>query len=519
MNTPRVRSGGARRRALGIAVAGVAVGALGVSGAALAGTGPPSEDGEKVTICHRVGGPHYNVITLDANGALNGHSRHASDVIPAIPSEGYRGNNWPEGEALLKNGCFPLIIDKTAPEDVVAGGTIPYSVKVTNIGLKVVSFDDISVKDWIKKVGKLSLKGPSDITDLDPGESRTWTGSYVVKDDPESPRRCGQVIKNTAKVTLERPKPGPPNGQGPKSRQKKRALQSDEGTPPKMSRYDSVMTTVICPLDVSISKASAEGSVAPGGTVNYTLGVKNTGPLPIPTATIVVKDEMASAPPVPPADLPKYLEPNQTANWTASKSVALDAALCGTSVQNTATVALDFTGGEWPKYSFTPSADDTATAAGVLVTGGICPVDTPLTPASVPGVVALRPASAPALSVEKTGTARVVAGGNLLYNITVTNTGTEAATGVVLNETPPGTMLWRAIPTGATRTGRNVSWNIGTLEGGQSVTASIRLKMRRTATGRSCNVASATSTNAGSARDRACTTVSVARRPATPVTG
>ena len=514
MNTPRVPGGGARRRTLGIAVAGVAAGALGVTGAALAGTGPPPEDGEKVTICHRVGGPHYNVITLDANGAVNGHSRHASDVIPPIPSEDYAGKNWPEGEALLKNGCFPLIIDKTAPEEVVSGGTIPYSVKVTNIGLKDVPFGDISVKDWIKKVGKLSLKGPSDITDLEPGESRTWTGSYVVKDDPESPERCGQVIKNTAKVTLERSEPGPPNGQRPASRQKKRAQQSEEGTPPKKSRYDSVKTTVICPLDVSISKASAEGSVAPGGTVNYTLGVKNTGPLPIPTATIVVTDETASAPPVPPADLPKYLEPKQTANWTASKSVALDAALCGTSVQNTATVALDFTGGEWPKYSFTPGADDTATAAGVLVTGGICPT---VTAAGTP-VVGLRPAS-PALEVSKTGTARVLAGGNVVYRITVTNTGGADATGVVLNETPPGTLVWRAVPAGATRSGRNVSWNIGTLTAGQSVTKTVSFKMRRTATGRSCNVASATSTNAGSARDRACTTVSVARRPATPVTG
>jgi uncharacterized repeat protein (TIGR01451 family) len=307
-------------------------------------------------------------------------------------------------------------------------------------------------------------------------------------------------------------------------------------------------------VDLGITKTlTSAATVEPGGTVSYTVTVTNNGWWDIPWGSMKVDDPGATL--VPDATEPPELLKGASFSWTATKPVAASTEVCGTTVTNTASVSV---AAAVPPLSIAQrkrlakmskakraaflervkkasngvaqqvlptgfvdpvAGNNSATAAGVLVTGGICPVDTPVTPASVPEVVAFRPAGAPTLAVEKTGTARVLAGGNLLYRITVRNTGAEPATGVVLTDTPPGTMLWRAVPTGATRAGRTVSWNIGTLEGGQSVTASIRLKMRRTATGRSCNVASATSTNAGSARDRACTTVSVARRPATPVTG
>ncbi len=306
-------------------------------------------------------------------------------------------------------------------------------------------------------------------------------------------------------------------------------------------------------VDLGITKTlTGPATVEPGGTVSYTVTVTNNGWWDLPAGAMTVSDPGADLTPTDPSPA---LKVGASFEWTATKPVAASTEVCGTTVTNTASVAV---AAAVPPLSIAQrkrlakmskakrtaflkrvkkasngmaqaaptgfvdpvAGNNSATAAGVLVTGGICTTEeTTVTPASVPGVVAFRPASAPALAVNKTGTARVVAGGNLLYRITVTNAGTEAATGVVLNETPPGTMLWRAVPAGSTRSGRNVSWNIGTLEGGQSVTKSIRLKMRRTATGRSCNVASATSTNAGSARDRACTTVSVARRPVTPVTG
>ncbi len=304
-------------------------------------------------------------------------------------------------------------------------------------------------------------------------------------------------------------------------------------------------------VDLGITKTlTSAATVEPGGTVSYAVTVTNNGWWDLPAGAMTVSDPGAD---LTPTNVSPALNRDDSFEWTATKSVAASTEVCGTTVTNTASVSVTaapplISAAQRKRLAKMSKAkrtaflkrikkntqvaplvptgfidpiagNNSASAAGVLVTGGICPVDTPLTPASLPEVVAFRPASAPALTVEKTGTARVVAGGNLLYRITVRNTGTEAATGVVLNETPPGTMVWRAVPAGATRTGRNVSWNIGTLEGGQSVTKSIRLQMRRTATGRSCNVASATSTNAGSARDRACTTVSVASRPATPVTG
>lgn len=300
-------------------------------------------------------------------------------------------------------------------------------------------------------------------------------------------------------------------------------------------------------VDLGITKTvTSAATVEPGGTVSYTVTVTNNGWWDIPWDSLKVSDPGAEL--SPNAAFPTSLPVDASFSWTATKAIPASIDACGP-VSNTASVSvvpagLPLTKAQRKRLAKMSKAQRTAflkrlkkvpngvaqaaptgfidpvpgnnsaTAAGVTVAGGICET---VTAAGTP-VVGLRPASA-GLEVSKTGTARVVAGGNVVYRITVTNTGGADATGVVLNETPPGTLVWRAVPAGATRSGRNVSWNIGTLTAGQSVTKTVSFKMRRTATGRSCNVASATSTNAGSARDRACTTVSVARRPATPVTG
>lgn len=530
MSTRHVRRAGARRRALGLAAVGTAAGMLGIASAAAAGVpGPPNGDGtkDKVTICHATSSwtnPYEqievstNAIINQVNGQVQGHGKHKGDVIPefsiprATPQNPpglmwtYPGMNMPEGQKLLDNNCFPLDIVKTGTPTVLPGGIVKYEVAVTNVGLKSVPFGAVKVYDKYVK-----LIPPDVTTSMKPGETRVWTGERKVYD---SLRMCGKGIKNTATVTLQRP---------PRSEDSRRKRANGEGP---MGDSSTWITSVVCPLDVAITKTPTQATVEPGGTVGYQVAVTNTGPLPVPYELIEVTDEGAAL--TPPANPPEFLAPGASLLWGASKTAGSDVSVCGTNVTNTASVTVNVPqppNGEPPKemgrrmplYTFTPGADDVATAVGIPVSGGICPV---VAPASIPvtPVTAFRPAG-PALSVTKTGPARALRGGFVNFRVTVTNTGGATATGVTLSDTPARSMQWRAVPSGAKVSGATATWTIGDLAAGQSVSKIVRMRMRLTATGRSCNTALATATGLDQAQARACVTVVAARRPATPVTG
>lgn len=538
MSTRHVRRAGTRRRALGLVAVGTAAGMLGITSAAQAQ--PPPQNGEigpdQVGICHSEGkpgepkgyvfiAPNKSSIINPVSGKLEGHGKDKDDVIPAfsIPRKSppnpagliwtfpgsnmeIDGNKNYSGQKFIDNKCFPLAIEKTGTAEVLPGGTIKYKVAVTNLSPMTIPFDSVSVTDY-----KIKLIPPDVTTAMKPGETRTWTGEKKVYD---STRLCGMELTNTASVKLmKEPK-----------RESSRRKRANGGTP--MGQLSSWTTKVICPLDVAITKTPTQATVAPGGTVGYQVAVTNTGPLPVPTEFIEVKDEGATL--TPPASPPEFLAPGASLLWGASRTAGSDASVCGTNVTNTASVTLNIPApdGEQPKelvrrmpiYTFTPGADDTATAAGVPISGGICPVVTPSSTPAAP-VAAFRPASPATLSVTKTGPARALRGGFVNFRVTVTNTGGATATGVTLSDSPARAMAWRAVPAGATVSGTTASWAIGDLAAGQSVSKVVRFRMRTSATGRSCNTALATATGLESARARACVTVVAAQRPATPVTG
>ena len=499
----------------------------------------PPDDGEKVTICHATrswSNPYVkesvstNAIINQVSGKWQGHGKHEDDVIPAftIPRQSPPnppGLTWsfpglPEGstaerrDALIKNECFPLGIKKTGTASVLPGGKVSYEVAVTNLGFRSIPFEAIKVWDY-----KVPLDPPDLASALKPGETRVWTGSRMA---PDSLRMCGRKLKNTAKATLVMPEKG-------KTSRKRKGLRKRQAQDDMTIVSSTWMTDVICPLDVAITKTPTQATVEPGGTVGYQVAVTSTGPLPVPYELIEVTDEGAAL--TPPANPPEFLAPGASLLWGASKTAGSDVSVCGTNVTNTASVTVNVpqppngeqpkeTGRRMPMYTFTPGADDVATAVGIPVSGGICPV---VTPASIPATpvapaTAFRPAG-PALSVTKTGPARALRGGFVNFRVTVTNTGGETATGVTLSDTPARAMQWRAVPSGAKVSGATATWSIGDLAAGQSVSKVVRIRMRLTASGRSCNTALATATGLDQARARACVRTVTARRPVTPVTG
>lgn len=289
--------------------------------------------------------------------------------------------------------------------------------------------------------------------------------------------------------------------------------------------------------DIELTKVASVATIIPGGVVQYDLKVKNTGELPIALKHLNVVDPWADSDPVFVGTDDQdtgNLKVGKTALFQATKTFPTDLALCGTTAQNTAFAVVEPPGQNGPpadvqnssrKSSKSRKASNAANndfawvvksaTSGVLVTGGTCPVPPPVVP-SVAAATALRPA---ALVVEKTGPARALAGGFVNFQIRVTNTGQTDAPNVVLADLPSRFLAWRSVPTGATVSGRNAEWAIGTLGAGQSVTKTVSFRARLSASGQVCNTATATSTTAGAALDRACVTVAAARRPATPVTG
>lgn len=116
------------------------------------------------------------------------------------------------------------------------------------------------------------------------------------------------------------------------------------------------------------------------------------------------------------------------------------------------------------------------------------------TVAADPRVCAQTVVGKPALAIDKSGPTTAQLGADLSYNVTVKNTGTSVAKGVVINDT---------IPAGLG--GGTKSFQIGDLAPGASKTVTVPAKAAER--GRHCNVAVATSTNAGQVQDDACTTI------------
>jgi uncharacterized repeat protein (TIGR01451 family) len=266
--------------------------------------------------------------------------------------------------------------------------------------------------------------------------------------------------------------------------------------------------------DVSIAKTADEAIVAPGGIARWTVTVTNTGKDAIPFDIIEVSDPTAESL-VPMGEEPVALQPGASFQWAASRTVVDDVSLCGTEILNSASVSL-------VEYPTETPGDEETNPVPVTVGGAVCDPPTETTsiipPPPPPAVTAFRPATG-GLSIKKTGSKKAVVGGRVTYRIVVRNTGATDATGVVLRDIAPGVFAWGKKATGATLKGRTMTWKIGTIPAGGKVTKKVTLLVKMTKAKRACNIARVTSTNAGRYRSKACTKLSVAMRPATPVTG
>jgi uncharacterized repeat protein (TIGR01451 family) len=211
---------------------------------------------------------------------------------------------------------------------------------------------------------------------------------------------------------------------------------ADDGThgadPTPGNNSGSDTTPVTGAPDLSVTKSDGGASVAPGGTVSYTLTYSNTGNR---GATGVVLTETVPANTTFNAGASTagwVCSPNNNAGSTCTLTLGSVAASTGGSATFAVTVINPLPAGVTQIANTASIADDGANG-------------TDPTPGNNSGSDTTPVTGAPDLSVTKSdGGASVAPGGTVSYTLTYSNTGNRGASGVVLTETVPANTTFNA---------------------------------------------------------------------------
>jgi uncharacterized repeat protein (TIGR01451 family)/fimbrial isopeptide formation D2 family protein len=224
------------------------------------------------------------------------------------------------------------------------------------------------------------------------------------------------------------------------------ATGTDPGNHPVGSSMGSVPVNVNKP-ELSISKAATPTTQVVGQNVTYTITVRNTGNEACTSA--VVTDSM-------PAQL-AYVSSSPVAT-VSSGTVTFGAVSVPANGTVTFTVVAKVIKNAPDGAVLTNSASVSGKdSAGNTIAAG--PATTNVT------------VSAPTLSVSKTGSPNPVkAGGTLEYSITVTNSGSQAATAVTITDPVPAYVTFGSADNGGVNSSGVITWTGLTVPAGASVT-------------------------------------------------
>jgi uncharacterized repeat protein (TIGR01451 family) len=364
------------------------------------------------------------------NNVVNGGSTSNCDpTVEGFPAE--------ECQAVVPVRALQILKTSVPTESVLPGGTVSYTVTVTNSGqvaytdaapatftddLTAVLDDAVFNNDATADIGEATFTAPnlSWSGALEPGDVATITYSVTVSDP----------ISGDGELTNAVVGPSESN--------------CDEGT-------EEGCTTDVPVRQLLIDKVSSPAVAEPGGTVSYTVTVQNTGAIAYTAAdpatitddfTGVLDDATYNNDAA--ADIGTVTVAPPTLTWAGPLAPG-----------QTATIT----------YSFTVDNPDTGNRVLVNdVTGPpegncSCTTETPVTVVDLAIDKAVSPATA---SV----------GGRVTYTLTVRNLGPDAATGVVVTDPLPPQVSYVSDTCGGTNT-PPWTWRIGDLATGATATCSI----------------------------------------------
>jgi uncharacterized repeat protein (TIGR01451 family) len=322
-------------------------------------------------------------------------------------------------------------IDKSGPATVDAGGTITYTITVTNHGpsnAATVTWHDpmngnqVTIDGY--PCGDTGLTVSCSVGTMAPGETRTFTITATVK--PDLPD--GTVITNCAVVYT--------------------------GTSPEtnLDNNQSCLDTTVAPAaDVEVTKAGP-ATVQAGGTMEYTVTETNHGP---DEATGVILTDPLDESLLTVVSLPTgctdasgtivclvgTLGVGESKSFTFTVKVA-DSAPAGTEIDNCATVSS-------PGVDLRTSGETACVETTVLVS-----------------------ASAD-VEIVKSGPPVALPGGTITYTLTATNHGPDAADNVTVTDPADTSLVTVTAAPGCTVAAGVVTCPVGTLAAGDSRTFTV----------------------------------------------
>jgi len=283
-----------------------------------------------------------------------------------------------------------LSISKSGPSTINAGKRATYVITVTNSG--TAAAEDVAVWDTLPagvkdaKVYTYDLNewwpyksGDKEWIEVPPGGSESILISFLVEDGTAD----GTVLEDQACFEWE------PDNKNPQT------------------ACTTASTSVINGPRLSVAKTGPT-TVAPGGEIVYEIDVSNTGSEAATDAELIdqLPDQLQS---------PQYsLDGTSWQDYTSGDAISL-----GDIEPNSPKTVLI-------KGIVDSSAADGTTISNTACIGSVC--DTCQTNVASGGAV---------LSLDKSGPATVAAGGQIIYQIVASNTGTEAASDVELTDQLP----------------------------------------------------------------------------------
>jgi uncharacterized repeat protein (TIGR01451 family) len=250
------------------------------------------------------------------------------------------------------------------------------------------------------------------------------------------------------------------------------SVQSAVNDPDPTDNSASQPTTVSASADLSITKSSSPDPVTVGQKVTYTLAVANAGPS---AATgVQVTDTL-------PTGL-TFVSASSTQGTCTQSGGVITCDIGGLASGGTATVTLVAR----------------ATAAGVVTNTARVTATTPdPDPSDNSGSDDVTVVASADLSIAKSASPDpVVAGNELTYSITVSNAGPSDASNVVVTDPLPSGVTFVSADHGGTASSGTVTWSLGSLASGSSVTLSLVVTVDETTEGTLANTATVDSDTA-----------------------
>jgi len=360
-----------------------------------------------------------------ANGTIITNGTHGIDSAETSPVSG-------AAVTTTVSSVPVLTVSKTdAPDPVDAGANITYTINYANTGSAdatgVVLSDTVPVNTTFVSATNGGTATGGVVTWAIGSLAAGASGSVQLVVRANSPLANGTVITN--------------------------GTYSIDSTQTNIVTGAAVTTTVTAAPVLAVSATDAPDPVNPGSNITYTISYSNSGNANA-TGTVLTDTLPANTSYVSSTITPTVS--GGVASWSLG---TLNAGASG-SLQLVVRVN-------------SPLAD------GTIITNGTYSIDSTQTSPAAGAAVTTTVVSTPALGLTRTDSPDPVqAGANLTYTLSYTNTGTAAATGVILTDTVPANTSFVSATAGGTLSGGTVTWSAGTVNAGAS--GSVQMVVRIT---------------------------------------